>query len=87
MAAMIDSELLVFVHAGGDFKDGCQGRKGNGVSHAWRACTKPECPRELRPCLNCGKPGHFSRDCQLPKAALAFDGGGRVQQQLLEFRR
>ena len=34
-------------------------------------------PYDKRPCLNCGKPGHISRDCRQPKA-VSLDGGGEA---------
>ena len=40
--------------------------------------------RDQRPCLNCGKPGHISRDCKQPRAAL-LDGGADRQQQSRHF--
>ena len=42
--------------------------------HTYRDCREKELPRDQRPCLNCGKPGHISRDCKQPRAAL-LDGG------------
>ena len=44
-----------------------------GVGHSWRACPNPEVPKEKRPCLKCGKPGHIAKDCTA-KAALNVEG-------------
>ncbi len=39
------------------------------TEHLTQACTKPELPRERRPCWKCGKPGHIGRDCRSTAAA------------------
>ena len=34
------------------------------TQHTTQSCTKPELPREKRPCWKCGKPGHLGADCR-----------------------
>jgi len=58
---------------------GDQGRKCvncGSLDHISSACTKPELPRDKRPCWKCGIPGHLGRDCRKGAANMVDEGGG-----------
>ncbi len=43
------------------------------TEHLTQACSRPELPREKRPCWKCGKPGHIGRDCRSTTGARLVD--------------
>ena len=55
-----------------------------GTGHGVAACPEPQRPKEKRPCLLCGKPGHLARDCKsAPQAKVAE---GDTQGRTFEIR-
>ncbi len=49
------------------------------TEHLTQACSKPELPKEKRPCWKCGKPGHLGRECRSTAAAKLVDDDGPTE--------
>ena len=58
-----------------------------GEGHSWRACPKPEVPRDQRPCLTCGEKGHISANCPRNKGSAAImESAANQPQRTYEIR-